>query len=230
VQITRPFYLAVHEVTQAQYVAVMGHNPSWFSANGDGKSKVAGRSTDQHPVEMVSWLDAAHFCNKLSEMEGRKPFYQMNGDEARVPDWHGTGYRLPTEAEWEYACRGDARTPTRYSFGDEAANLGKHGWYGEDYARGTTHPGGQKQPNDFGLFDMHGNVFEWCWDGHDANYYRASPVDDPRGPEHAAHRVVRGGSWGNAPHYVRSAYRSGNAPGSRGDYLGFRVARGDSSG
>ena len=128
-RISKPFYLGVYEVTQAQYEAVMGNNPSYFSANGGGKDKVAGQSTGQHPVEKVSWLDAVIFCNKLSEREGRKPFYEIDGEEVRVPDWNGPGYRLPTEAEWEYACRANASTPTRYSFGDDAAELGEYGWF-----------------------------------------------------------------------------------------------------
>ena len=109
VRITRPFYLGIYEVTQAQYEAVMGINPSYFSANGLGKAKVAGQSTDRHPVESVSWLDAVKFCNKLSEKEGLKPFYEIDGDKVRVPDWNQPGYRLPTEAEWEYSCRANAR-------------------------------------------------------------------------------------------------------------------------
>ena len=129
VRISKPFYLGVYEVTQAQYEAVMGNNPSYFSPNGGGKDKVAGQSTGQYPVESVSWLDAVKFCNKLSEKEGMKPFYEIDGEEVRVPDWNGQGYRLPTEAEWEYACRANAATPTRYSFGDDAAELGEYGWF-----------------------------------------------------------------------------------------------------
>ena len=127
VRITRPFYLGVHEVTQAQYQAVMGKNPSYFSATGGGKDKVAGRSTDQYPVESVSWLDAVTYCNRLSEKEGLKPFYEISGETVCAADWKGPGYRLPTEAEWEYACRAGART--RYSFGEDAAGLGEHAWY-----------------------------------------------------------------------------------------------------
>ena len=105
VRISRPFYLGVYEVTQAQYEAVMGQNPSYFARTGEGKGTVAGQSTDQHPVENVTWLDAVKFCNALSEKEGLPPFYEINGKTVQVPDWSGSGYRLPTEAEWEYACR-----------------------------------------------------------------------------------------------------------------------------
>ena len=186
VRITRPFYLGVTEVTQAQYEAVMGNNPSWFSATGGGKDKVAGQSTGQHPVENVSWLDAVKFCNKLSEMEGRKPFYEINGETVRVPDWKASGYRLPTEAEWEYACGGDP------------ADLEEHAWFGGNSGK-VTHPVGKKLTNRFGLHDMLGNVWEWCWDAYDKDYYKQSPRDDPTGPDAAgaADRVIRGGSWGS---------------------------------
>ena len=109
VRITRPFYLAIHEVTQAEYESFMGNNPSHFSATGSGGPKVAGQPTAQHPVEQVSWLDAVAFCNILSEKEGLKPFYELEAGTARVRDWAEPGYRLPTEAEWEYACRGEWR-------------------------------------------------------------------------------------------------------------------------
>jgi formylglycine-generating enzyme required for sulfatase activity len=224
VRISKPFYVGVYEVTQAQYEAVMGNNPSYFSPNGGGKEKVAGQLTDQHPVKSISWLDAVTFCNKLSEREGRKPFYEIDGKEVRVPDWSGPSYRLPTEAEWEYACRGNSSTPMRYSFGDDAAELGEYAWFGEDFSKGATHPVGQKKPNGFGLHDMHGNVWEWCWDWFGEDYYKQSPAADPTGPEVASDRVYRGGGWYNLPRYCRSAYRDRDAPGYRFSFLGFRMA------
>ncbi len=222
VRITRPFYLGVHEVTQAQYTAVMGNNPSWFSSTGKGKDKVAGQSTDNRPVEQVSWLDAVEFCNKLSEKEGLKPFYELESGTARVPDWAGPGYRLPTEAEWEYACR--ANSKTRHSFGNSEGRLGEHGWHAGN-SDGRPHPVGQKLPNCFGLYDMHGNVWEWCWDWYGERYYQESPVDDPRGPARAAVRVFRGGAFRDGPRYCLSAIRASDAHADRRGYLGFRLAR-----
>ena len=164
VRITRPFYLGKYEVTQAEYGAMMGDNPSYFK----GKPK--------NPVENVSWLDAVRFCNQLSKWEGLKPFYEISGETVRVPDWNGTGYRLPTEAEWEYACR--AGTATRYSFGDDEASLGEFSWfYGNSDLR--TPEVGQKRANGIGLHDMHGNVWEWCWDWYAADYYKESPTRRP---------------------------------------------------
>ena len=214
VRITRPFYLGVTEVTQAQYEAVMDGNPSWFASTGQGKDKVAGQSTSQHPVENVSWLDAVKFCNKLSEMEGRKPFYEINEGTVRVPDWKASGYRLPTEAEWEYACGGDP------------ADLNEHAWLWGN-SGSVTHPVGKKLRNRFGLHDMLGNVYEWCWDAYGKGYYKQSPRDDPTGPDiaEASIRMHRGGGWSHPPRYCRSAIRSRNAPRIRGSYLGFRLAR-----
>ncbi len=222
-RITRPVYLGVYEVTQAQYQAVMGNNPSQFSVNGGGKESVAGQSTERRPVEQVSWLDAVKFCNKLGEMEGRAPFYEIDGDNVRAPDWKRAGYRLPTEAEWEYACRANAPTVTRYSFGNDAASLGEFAWYGDNSGR-KTHPVGEKRPNGFGLFDMHGNVWEWCWDGCGADYYKQSREDDPRGLDGASDRVVRGGSHIDGPRHHRSAHHAGLPPGRRQGNLGFRLA------
>ena len=197
VRITRPFYLGVYEVTQAQYQEVMGQNPSGLKGNA------------KQPLGNVSWLDAVRFCNQLSEREGLKSFYDISGDTVQVPDWDGTGYRLPTEAEWEYACR--AGTATRYSFGDDGASLGEFSWHNANSDR-TSHEVGQKNANGFGLHDMHGNVWEWCGDGYAADYYKESPVDDPRGPSQAAGRVFRGGGWGDGPRYRRSAFRGWARP------------------
>jgi formylglycine-generating enzyme required for sulfatase activity len=225
VRITRSFYLGVYEVTQAQYEAVMGHNPSYFSSNGGGKKEVAGQSTSQHPVEYVSWLDAVMFCNKLSQKEGLKPFYAIDGETVRVPVEKGPGYRLPTEAEWEYACR--AGTRTRFLFGDDEAGLGEYGWYYGN-SGGRTHPVGQNRANALGLFDMHGNVYEWCGDWFGARYYGESPAEDPPGPVQASHRVIRGGGWYNGPRNCRSAYRKWGEPANHNYNLGFRLALGQS--
>jgi formylglycine-generating enzyme required for sulfatase activity len=162
------------------------------------------------------------FCNTLSEREGLKPFYEIDGNNVRVPDWGGTGYRLPTEAEWEYACR--AGSPTRYGFGNDENKLGEYAWYTAN-SGSHTHPVGEKKPNAFGLHDMHGNVWEWCWDSLDAHYYEQLPTDDPRGPERASARVSRGGGWFCGPRLARSADRYGSYPVNRVNYLGFRLAR-----
>ena len=215
VVITRPFYLGVTEVTQGQYEAVTGQNPSFFSLNGGGKDKVAGSSTKAHPVESVSWLDAVSFCNKLSEKEGLKPFYRIDGENVTVLSWSSDGYRLPTEGEWEFASCGDP--------GDLAASA----WYYQNSAM-VTRPVGQKQANRLGLSDMLGNVWEWCWDAYDAGYYALSPSEDPRGPSGAELRVRRGGSWGDFPGFCQSACRNGLVPVYRSSALGFRVARGQS--
>ena len=207
VQITRPFYLGVTEVTQGQYRAVMGKNPSQF------------KRSDNLPVEQVSWFDAVKSCNKLSEREGRKPYYRIEGDAVTMAG--GDGYRLPTEAEWEYACR--AGTTTRFSFGDDETALGQYAWYGAN-CKGRTQLVGRKQPNAFGLYDMHGNVWEWCWDGYDEGYYSRSPVDDPLGPSGVSARVARGGCAEDGPRICRSAIRFRAAPGLRAG-TGFRLAR-----
>ena len=198
VRITKPFYLGTCEVTQGQYEAVMGKNPSYFSLTGGGADQVGGQLTAQYPVENVSWFDAIRFCNKLSEKERKKPFYEIDGADVRVPDWNGQGYRLPTEAEWEYACR--AGTSTVFSFGVTRTQLREYGWFDENSER-RTHPVGQKRPNPFGLHDMYGNVWEWCWDWHRPEFYAQPPTDDPTGPV-AEVRILRGGGISQGPAWL----------------------------
>jgi formylglycine-generating enzyme required for sulfatase activity len=204
VEITRPFSLGDREVTQRQYQAVMGVNPSEF------------KGSDDLPVERVSWLDAVTFCNKLSAKEGRTPCYRINGEQVTVIA--GNGYRLPTEAEWEYACR--AGSTTRYPFGDNEADLGEFAWFSGNSER-KTHPVGQRRPNRWGLYDMLGNVWEWCQDGYDAGYYATSPPADPPGPSGASSRVIRGGCCFNSP---RPADRFWSTPEDRIYDLGFHLA------
>jgi len=222
VKISRPFYLGIHEVTQGQYRAVMGNNPSWFFIDSGIKDATKGSPDDQQPVESVTWFQAVRFCNELSRREGLKPFYAIMGADVRVLDWTGTGYRLPTEAEWEYACR--AGSQTRFSFGNDARELARHAWFGEAYEKGT-HPVARKMPNPWGLFDMHGNVGEWCWDWYDPSYYNTSPQTDPRGAGKGDHRVYRGGGFNHPAASLISADRASKAPTVRYGGLGFRVAR-----
>jgi formylglycine-generating enzyme required for sulfatase activity len=178
----------------------------------------------ENPVEQVSWFDAAVFCNALSMKEGFAPYYV-------IPNWNrvmvggGEGYRLPTEAEWEYACR--AGTETRYSFGDDAAMLGEYAWY-HPAPSCRTEPVGRKRPNAWGLYDMHGNVWEWCWDWYDEDSHRSSPGIDPFRAEWADDRTLRGGSWRAEACDLRSACRGSHVPEYRHSSLGFRVARGSS--
>ncbi|HUT88652.1 MAG TPA: bifunctional serine/threonine-protein kinase/formylglycine-generating enzyme family protein [Thermoguttaceae bacterium] len=207
VKVTSPYYLGACEVTQAEYQRVVGVNSSHFSAQGVGKGEVAGRDTSRYPAECISWEAAQGFCRELSDL----PEEQSAG---RV-------YRLPTEAEWEYACR--AGTTTRYAFGDDAANLGDYAWVCEN-AGGITHPVGQKKPNRWGLFDVHGNVLEWCEDWFDKDYYERSPSEDPAGRAGNEFRVLRGGSWVSPDvDSTRSACRDYFAPHFRARYIGFRV-------
>ena len=190
VTLTQPFMLGVHEVTQAQYEQVMGSNPSKFRG-------------PQNPVETVSWNDALDFCQKLSALP----------EELKA----GRVYRLPTEAEWEYACR--AGTTTKYSFGDDESQLGEYAWFVGNAGR-ETRPVGLKQPNAWGLYDMHGNVWEWCADWYGG--YPSGYVTDPTGPQSGSYRVIRGGSWGT--YFRPPASRDWDGPYRSYDDLGFRVA------
>ncbi len=218
------FYMGIHEVTQVQYEALIGINPSYCSATGGGKTQLAGRPSDQHPVEYVTWLDAVRFCNGLSERDGFLPFYEINGEtveNVEIPNRKGPGYRLPTEAEWEYACR--AGKDTKYSFGNEPTLLSDYGWFDQNSMR-MSHPVGEKKANAFGLYDMHGNVFERCMDLYDDSYYKRSPTEDPLKSAGSGGRVIRGGSWLREPRWSRSAERADCSPMGRYGDNGFRVA------
>jgi len=197
------FYIGKYEVTQEEYQEIMGTNPS----NSKG---------DNLPVEQVSWYDAIEYCNKRSQKEGLTPAYTRNGDNV-IWNRNSNGYRLPTEAEWEYACR--AGTTKAYNIEGDYSN----GWYGE-IGGWKTHPVGQKIANAWGLYDMHGNVLEWCWDWY-GNYSSGSQTD-PMGTSSGSYRVGRGGSCdSNSPFLVRSAKRNSEAPSYRRFDIGFRLAR-----
>ena len=204
VTITKAFYMQTTEVTQGQWMAVMGTEP-W---KGQRTSKWVKEGAN-YPASHVSWDDVVAFCQKLSAKEGKK-------------------YRLPTEAEWEYACR--AGTETTWSFGNDEKVLGDYAWYlkntwgiDEKYA----HQVGLKKPNAFGLYDMHGNVFEWCDDYYGGDYYRQSPAQDPTGTVAGSSRVLRGGSWIIFAGISRSALRVRFDAGSpfHGYDFGFRLVR-----
>ena len=211
VKITGLFYLGRCQVTQGQYKTIMGYRPSLF------------KGSDELPVENVSWLQAVEFCNRLSEKESQTPYYRI--DDTEVTALGGDGYRLPTEAEWEYSCR--AGTSTFYPFGDDPGMLGEYAWYSENSAN-KTHAVGQKKPNAWGLHDMLGNVWEWCADGYDAKYYASSPPADSAAATGPSGRVVRGGGHDIFPRNARSANRGNLMPGDRYIDVGFRLARGQS--
>jgi formylglycine-generating enzyme required for sulfatase activity len=211
VQITKPFYLARLEVTQGQYQKIMGSNPSHFSAKGGGKQQVLDRDTADYPVERVSWNDAVLFCKKLSEKESKT-------------------YRLPTEAEWEYACRAGKTSVfhTGNDFNSNMANINglSYSSYGKEvggpFYRCTV-AGGEYPGNAFDLFDMHGNVQEWCSDWYAADYYKISPKENPSGPKDGKERVLRGGAWPSSAKACRSAVRNKLAPDEKSYTTGFRV-------
>ncbi|MDY0171233.1 MAG: SUMF1/EgtB/PvdO family nonheme iron enzyme, partial [Thermoguttaceae bacterium] len=192
VRITKPFYLGKYPVTQQQWEAVTGNNPGQFKE-------------PTNPVETVSWNDCQEFLKTLNE--------KADGPQRT--------FRLPTEAEWEYACR--AGTATRFGFGDDAGQLGEYAWY-EANAGGRTQPVGQKKPNAWGLHDMHGNVWEWCADWFSADYYAKSPTDNPPGPVSGSLRALRGGAWPLGEARCRSTNRLRSKPAYKSGILGFRVA------
>jgi formylglycine-generating enzyme len=214
------FYMDVHEVKQADFERIGKDAPDQPLSN---PSKHEGPDL---PVEQVRMHDACHFCNARSILEGLEPCYIKKGNSFEC-DFSKNGYRLPTEAEWEYACR--AGTDTDYAFGSNDKQLGEYGWY-EGNSGKETHPVAQKKPNPWGLYDMHGNVAEWCHDIYGRGYYAQSPADNPRGPSAGEDYVLRGGSWKSKAPMLRSAYRVHETPGFSDaclakDAIGFRCVR-----
>ncbi|MDR0568048.1 MAG: formylglycine-generating enzyme family protein [Spirochaetaceae bacterium] len=207
------FYLGAYAVTQQEYERYNDMNPSHFKG-------------PKLPVENVNWYEAIAYCNARSTKEGRMPAYTSKGDIIRL-NRTADGYRLPTEAEWEYACRAGTATPfnTGTAITTDQANFDGTYPY-SDCPKGTyrekTTPVGSFPPNPWGLYDMHGNVWEWCWDWFER--YDLRRTDNPIGPSCGTSRVIRGGSWGGGARYLRAAYRCGSGPFARDNYLGFRVA------
>jgi formylglycine-generating enzyme required for sulfatase activity len=216
VEITRPFYMGVHLVTQEEYAKVMGRDPSWFSSSGSARQKVKGLDTSRFPVDNVSWRDAQQFCEKLTTLDRKT-------GKARV-------YRLPTEAEWEYACRDAGKTTTPFCFGTTLASTQAN--FDGTFPYGSADRGpslsrtskvGSYQPNRLGLYDMHGNIWQWCKDWYGKDYYTRSPARDPQGPEQGTTRVLRGGCWCYNGKECRAAYRGNEAASFRDGTIGFRA-------
>jgi uncharacterized protein (TIGR02996 family) len=220
VEITRGFYLGMYQVTQKQYKTVMGKNPSWFSPSGTRRKAVKGVATANFPVEHVGWKDVQAFLKKLSALPSEKQAKRR--------------YRLPTEAEWEYACRGGAADSTPFHYGSTLTSLEANfnGSFPFPISRSPSGaylerpcPVGLYVPNGYCLYDMHGNVEEWCADWLHWDYYSTSPRRDPSGPARGKDRVTRGGSWMDGSPSCRSAARGCRKPAQGGaSILGFRVA------
>ncbi|MDR2941212.1 MAG: formylglycine-generating enzyme family protein [Treponema sp.] len=232
------FYMGKYEVTQAQYQAVMGRNPSYFDG-GSYREPASGEVQGNRPVESVSWYDAIVFCNKLSMAKNLSPAYSISGstnpaDWGSVPNWESnstwdavtivsgsTGYRLPTEAQWEYAAKGGNGSPGNYTYAG-SNTVGDVAWYWNN-SDNKTHEVGKKAPNGLGLYDMSGNVWEWCWDWY-AEYPSEAQID-PTGAASGSSRVGRGGYWDDHAGIARSVFRYIYDP-NYWDYgVGFRLVR-----
>ncbi len=202
------FYIGKYEVTQKEWQEVMGNTPSNFKG-------------DNLPVEKVSWYNAVEFCNRKSRKEGLTPCYSGSGENI-ICDFNANGYRLPTEAEWEYAARGGNKSRGyTYSGSNDIDDVG---WC-DDNSDSISHPVGKKQSNELGIYDMSGNVFEWCNDWYKKNYYSSSPVNNPKGPSNFTYRVLRSSSWEYKSFSCRTTYRNYEAPSNSYSNGGFRLAR-----
>lgn len=240
VTITKPFYMGKYEVTQAEYEKYCSYGSSSPSSyKGDGEN---------YPAYYVSWYDALVYCNKRSIAEGLTPCYSISGNtdpkkwgtvptlsdstwNAVVCDWNANGYRLPTEAEWEYAARAGDNTvdSLTYSGTSNVNELGEYAWYTSN-SKSKTHEAGTKSPNEFGLYDMSGNVWEWCWNWFTDSYdTEAEGGSDPTGTSSGSYRVSRGGCWGRNSYDCAVSCRSSNYPNGRFIDLGFRVVRASSN-
>lgn len=202
------FYMGAYEVTQREWRAVIGSDQSLFPGA-------------LNPMDSVSWLDVVDFCNRKSEKEGFTPCYSINGETVTC-DFNADGYRLPTEAEWEYACKGAAPSCDLPFAGSKEPD--QVGWH-KGNAGTRTHIVGMLKPNELGIYDLSGNVWEWCWDWQDRHYFAYSPKDNPRGPESGFRRVVRGGGWFNDASLMRCGFRYGLKPCQGYNSVGFRLVR-----
>lgn len=223
-----PFYIGKYEVKQSEWLDIMGSNPSNFTGDLN------------RPVERINWYSALVYCNKRSIAEGLVPVYSINSStnpdnwgavpmssanptwDAAVCDWTVNGYRMPTEAEWEYAARGAQNTPDYLYSGNNDISI--VAWFGGN-AGGRTQPVGTKLENGLGIFDMSGNVNEWCWDWFNTDYYTYSPVNNPAGPSFGSLRVLRGGCWNYPSENCRLAYRNSIVPNYYSMYYGLRLVR-----
>jgi formylglycine-generating enzyme required for sulfatase activity len=220
----KSFYMGKYEVTQREWQELMGttaaqqRNMAQQAANASGWS-LRGEG-EHYPMYYVSWFEAVEYCNKRSVKEGLTPAYRGSGNSITC-DWSANGYRLPTEAEWEYAAKGGNKNFLTYLYAG-SNSAGAVAWY-DGNSGGTTRPVGTKAPNDLGIYDLSGNVYEWCWDWY--GDYGSGAQTNPAGPVSGSYCVIRGGSWYGSARYLRSSLRGGNGPSVRDVILGFRLVR-----